>query len=104
MASLIIGSGADVCVMECAEAYFPFVRDLRTRTTMPVRVMKEFGDVDGRISATSDYVSERMRFASVQDDEYGRFMDSLYDYNKDGEDKRASAVLSGLAQYVAKKS
>lgn len=104
MASLIIKSGSDVCVIECAEAYFPFVRDLRTRTTMPVKVMKEFADVDGRIAATSDYVSERMRFASVQDDEYGRFVDSLYDYNKDGEDKCASAVLSGLAQYVAKKS
>ena len=104
MASLIIDSGADVCVIECAEAYFPFVRDLRTRTTMPVKVMKEFTDVDGRIAATSDYVGKRMRFMSMQDGEYGLFMDSLYDYNKDGEENCASAVMSGLAQYVAKRS
>ena len=92
-----------MCVIECADAYFNFVRELRTRTAMPVKVMKEVGDVDGRIAATSDYVSERIRFCSMHGDEYGRFMDSLYDYNKDSENKCASAVLSGLAQYVQKR-
>ncbi len=105
MASLITGSGADVCVVECEEAYFPFVRDVRGRTEMPVKAMKEFGDVDGRIAATSDFVSERVRFRSdyADSDGYAAFMESLYEYNKDSEDKCASAVLSGLVQYVAKR-
>ena len=36
------------------------------------------------------------------DTEYVAFMNNLMDYNKDSETKEASAVLSGLVQFVVK--
>lgn len=106
MGRLIVDSGADVVVIECSDAYFQFVRDLRGRSRSVVKVMREIGDVDGRIAATSDYVRRCIKFNAslvVDSDDYGRFVDNLYDYNRDNVNKQASAVLSGLAAWVERK-
>ncbi|WP_300700984.1 PBSX family phage terminase large subunit [Bacteroides sp.] len=96
---------AATCVIECAEAYFPFVRDLRSKSNKEIRALKEFSDVDKRIAATSDYVKNYILFSESkleEDTRYAAFMNNLMDYNKDGENIEASAVLSGLVQFVAK--
>lgn len=54
--SSILSHESDSCVIECTDAYFPFIRELRSSTSKEIRVMKEFPDVDKRIAATSDYV------------------------------------------------
>ena len=95
----------DSCVIECTDAYFPFIRELRSSTNKEIRVMKEFPDVDKRIAATSDYVKNSILFSASKvesDTEYVAFMNNLMDYNKDSETKEASAVLSGLVQFVVK--
>ncbi len=98
--SSILSHESDSCVIECTDAYFPFIRELRSSTNKEIRVMKEFPDVDKRIAATSDYVKNSILFSASKkvesDTEYVAFMNNLMDYNKDSETKEASAVLSGL--------
>ena len=92
-------------VIECSDAYFNFVRELRESSDKDIRVIKEFADIDSRISATSDYVRTIIRFneqEAVDNIDYGRFLTSLYDYNKDSQNKEASTILSGFIQYVVK--
>ncbi len=100
----ILGHESEVCIIECTEAYFPFARNLRECTESRIRIMKEFSDVDRRIAATSDYVRNYVLFSEprLEELEYAAFMNSLMDYNKDNENKEASAVLSGLVQLVIK--
>lgn len=101
----IIERESSPCVIECAEAYFPFIRDLRSKTNKEIRALKEFSDVEKRIAATSDYVRNYVLFSERKLDEdtaYSAFMNNLMDYNKDGENIEASAVLSGFVQFVAK--
>ena len=101
--SSILSHESDSCVIECTDAYFPFIRELRSSTNKEIRVMKEFPDVDKRIAATSDYVKNSILFSASKvesDTEYVAFMNNLMDYNKDSETKEASAVLSGLVQFV----
>lgn len=103
--SSILSHESDSCVIECTDAYFPFIRELRSSTNKEIRVMKEFPDVDKRIAATSDYVKNSILFSASKvesDTEYVAFMNNLMDYNKDSETKEASAVLSGLVQFVVK--
>ncbi len=91
-------------IIECADAYFPFVKDLRKSLT-GVRVMKESADIDRRIAATSDYVKSNVLFNENklnESAEYAAFMSNLLDYKKDGESKEASAVLSGFIRFVVK--
>lgn len=91
-------------IIECADAYFPFVKDLRKSLT-GVRVMKESADIDRRIAATSDYVKSNVLFNENKlsaSAEYAAFMSNLLDYKKDGESKEASAVLSGFIRFVVK--
>lgn len=92
-------------VIECAPAYFGFVRDLRRRIPN-VRAMQEVVDVHRRIAATSDFVKNHLLFneARLNDDvEYGLFMSNLLDYNRQKvECYEASAVLSGFIQFVVK--
>lgn len=91
-------------IIECADAYFPFVKDLRKSLT-GVRVMMESGDIDRRIAATSDYVKSNVLFNENklnESAEYAAFMSNLLDYKKDGESKEASAVLSGFIRFVVK--
>ena len=91
-------------IIECADAYFPFVKDLRKSLT-GVRVMRESADIDRRIAATSDYVKGNVLFNENklnESGEYAAFMSNLLDYKKDGESKEASAVLSGFIRFVVK--
>ena len=107
MESLILGTEAGTVVLECSDAYFQFARELRSKSSGAVKVMREVGDIDGRIAATSDYVREHVLLSSTlaaDNEDYGRFLDSLLDYNRDSESKHASAALSGLAQWVVRKN
>ena len=94
-----------MCIIECADAYFPFVRELRETSNKEIRVCKEVQDIDKRIAATSDFVRSNIEFSETQlaeQGEYELFMSNLMDYRKDGESKEASAALSGLIQFVVK--
>lgn len=100
----LIDTGSPQTVIECAPAYFRFVRDLR-KDLSGVRAMQEVTDVDRRIAATSDFVREHLLFneARLNDNVmYSAFMTNLFDYNKDSENKEASIVLSGFIQFVVK--
>ncbi len=93
-----------VTIFECSDSYFPFIRELRKEMS-GVRVMREGGDLDRRIAATSDYVRGNVLFndtAMTEDAGYSAFIDNLLDYSKDGDCKEASAVLSGFSMFVAK--
>ncbi len=100
----LIDTGSPQTVIECAPAYFRFVRDLR-KDLSGVRAMQEVTDVDRRIAATSDFVREHLLFneARLNDNVmYSAFMTNLFDYNKNSENKEASIVLSGFIQFVVK--
>lgn len=105
IAELLVKEGAAQTIIECAPAYFRFVRDLRKRI-LNVRAMNEAADVARRIAATADFVKNHLLFneAAINDNiEYARFMTTLLDYNKNtGENYEASAVLSGFVQFVVK--
>lgn len=101
--SLVAEQGVQT-IVECASAYFRFVRELR-KDIPGVRVMNEATDIDQRIAATSDFVREHLLFneTKLSDDvEYAQFMGNLLDYNKDSDCKEASAVLSGFVKFVVK--
>lgn len=101
--SLVAEQGVQT-IVECASAYFRFVRELR-KDIPGVRVMNEVADIDRRIAATSDFVREHLQFNfdKMNDDvEYAQFMSNLLDYNKDSDCKEASAVLSGFIKFVVK--
>ena len=90
--------------MECADAYFPFVRELRGSIERDIRVMKEHADMDRRVSATSDYVKGMVRFDGGKTDDamYGTFLTDVMNYNKDSVTKEAGIALSGFVQYALK--
>lgn len=91
-------------IVECSNAYFPMVRELR-ETLPDVRVVKEFPDVDKRIAATSDYIKEYFLLSESkleESEDYCCFLNSLLDYNIDSENKEANIALSGLAYYIIK--
>lgn len=101
--SLVAEQGVQT-IVECASAYFRFVRELR-KDIPSVRVMNETSDIDQRIAATSDFVREHLLFneTKLSDDvEYAQFMNNMLDYNKDSDSKEASAVLSGFVKFVVK--
>lgn len=105
MKAAIEAREAPSVVIECSDAYYPFVREMRESSTKEIRVIKEFTDVDSRIAATSDYVRSLIRFnehEASDNIDYGKFLTSLYDYNKDSQNKDASTILSGFIQYVVK--
>lgn len=95
---------ANPYIVECSNAYFPMVRELR-ETLPDVRVAKEFPDVDKRIAATSDYIREYFLLSESkleESEDYCRFLNSLLDYNIDSENKEANIALSGFAYYIIK--
>lgn len=95
---------ANPYIVECSNAYFPMVRELR-ETLPDVRVAKEFPDVDKRIAATSDYIREYFLLSESkleESEDYSCFLNSLLDYNVDSENKEANIALSGLAYYIIK--
>ena len=105
MKAAIEAREAPSVVIECSDAYYPFVREMRESSSKEIRVIKEFTDVDSRIAATSDYVRSLIRFNeqdAIDNIDYGKFLTSLYDYNKDSQNKDASTILSGFIQYVVK--
>ena len=100
----VVESHDGLCVMECADAYFPFVRELRGSIERDIRVMKEHADMDRRVSATSDYVKGMVRFDGGKTDDamYGTFLTDVMNYNKDSVTKEAGIALSGFVQYALK--
>ena len=105
MKDAIEARDTDNVVIECSDAYFSFVRMLRETSDKDIKVAREYADIDSRISATSSYVKSIVRFNEDEmneSEDYGRFITSLYDYNKDSQSKEASAILSGFIQYVLK--
>ncbi len=91
--------------MEAGKPYYPFVRELRSEAEYTVKVMPEDGDIDRRIAATSDFVKTSIQFNEslyADNEEYAAFMNSLLDYNKDSQNKEASAVLSGFIKVAVK--
>lgn len=101
---ILIATASPQTIIECAPAYYRFVKELRKE--MPgVRAMQEVPDIDRRIAATSDFVKNHLLFneEKLNDDVvYSTFMANLLDYNKDSDCKEASAVLSGFIQFVVK--
>ena len=105
MKEAILARQTNNVVVECSDAYFTFVRMMRESSDKEIRVLKEVADVDSRIAATSDYVRSLIRFNEQKANDnidYGKFLTSLFDYNKDSQNKEASAILSGFIQYVIK--
>ena len=101
---ILINTASPQTIIECAPAYYRFVKDLR-KELPGVRAMQEVPDIDRRIAATSDFVKNHLLFneESLNDDVvYSTFMANLLDYNKDSDCKEASAVLSGFIQFVVK--
>lgn len=101
---ILVDASSPHTIIECAPAYFRFVKELRKELT-GVRAMNEVPDLDRRIAATSDYVRNHILFNETmlnESVEYSTFMSNLLDYNKDGDSKEASAVLSGFIQFVVK--
>lgn len=107
IAGAVESRGGDMCIVECGEAYYQFVRRLRATAGMPVRVCDEENDPARRIAATSDYVRSHVLFNETATDEsgdYSEFITHLLDYNADkGRDIEASVLLSGFVSYVIKK-
>lgn len=103
----LLGIRGKVCVVECDESYFPFVRSLRNDFSgIDFRAKKSESDYDRRISATSDYVKEHVYFddGKISDDQmYAAFVNSLMDYRRDSDDKSASAALSGVVLQIMKR-
>ena len=62
--SSILSHESDSCVIECTDAYFPFIRELRSSTNKEIRVMKEFPDVDKRISCREIQIRNLARLMS----------------------------------------
>lgn len=91
--------------IEAGKPYYPFIRELRGEADYSVKVMPEDGDIDRRIAATSDFVKSSVQFnesLNAESEEYAAFMNSLLDYNKDSQNKEASAVLSGFVKVAVK--
>ncbi len=91
-------------VIECGPSYYPFVRELR-KVLEGVKVMREQADIDRRIAATSDYVRSNVLFNEVlmnEDENYTAFVSNMLDYNKNGESREASTVISGFARFAIK--
>ena len=90
-------------VVECPQAYFPMVRDLR-KDLPQVSVLKMGSDYRTRISAMSDWVRAHVHInpEKMSETEYGAFINDVLDYNDQStaDQSAASAVLSGLARII----
>ena len=101
--SAVTGRPADRYVVECPQAYFPMVRDLRA-TLGDVAVVKMGSDHRTRIAATSDWIRAHVHIdpERMNEQEYGRFVNDMLDYNDESpaEVAVASAALSGAARVI----
>lgn len=106
VSAAILSLDAKTVVMECPETYYQYIRELRQRTSMEIRVAPDkSASPDGRISATTEYVMSSVLFDSVQSSEEGDYQDflsNMYDYNLQQKEKAASYALSGLVQQMWK--
>ena len=93
---------ADVCLMECQQAYFPMVRELRNE--IDVNVLKMGTDQRTRIAAMSDWVRAHIHINPEGGEDYSQFMADVLDYNESTSDESAGAsmVLSGLARHIVR--
>ena len=103
MAGWIRSFTATMFVVECQQAYFPMVRDLR-KDLPQVNVLRLGSDHRVRISAMSDWVRAHVHLdpEKMSEPEYAAFMGDVLDYNDQSpvEQTAASAVLSGLARII----
>lgn len=94
---------AQMYVVECQQAYFPMVRDLR-KDLPQVNALKMGSDHRVRISAMSDWVRAHVHInpEKMSEPEYGAFINDVLDYNDQStaDQAAASAVLSGLARII----
>ena len=94
---------ADRYVVECQQAYFPMVRELRAALG-DVAVVKMGSDHRTRIAATSDWIRAHVHIdpERMNEQEYGRFVNDMLDYNDESpaEVAVASAALSGAARVI----
>lgn len=101
--SAVTGRPADRYVVECPQAYFPMVRDLRA-VLGDVAVVKMGSDHRTRIAATSDWIRAHVHIdpERLNDPDYGRFVNDVLDYNDESpaEIAVASAALSGVARII----
>lgn len=102
--AFVRGRGFDLCVVECAPAYYGFVRRLRQECGVAdsIRVLPESGGYDKRIAATAGFVKEGVRFNPDGGAGYAAFLDNLQDYSRTSGVREAAAALSGAAAYMAK--
>ena len=78
---ILIDTASPQTIIECAPAYYRFVKDLR-KELPGVRAMQEEPDIDRRIAATSDFVKNHLLFNEerLNDDVvYSTFMANLLD-------------------------
>ena len=103
MAGWIRSFTATMYVVECQQAYFPMVRDLR-KDLPQVNVLRLGSDHRTRISAMSDWVRAHVHLdpEKMSEPEYGAFINDVLDYNDQSpaDQTAASAVLSGLARII----
>jgi hypothetical protein len=101
--SAVTGRPADRYVVECPQAYFPMVRDLRAILGDDA-VVKMGSDHRTRIAATSDWIRAHVHIdpERLNDPDYGRFVNDVLDYNDESpaEIAVASAALSGVARII----
>lgn len=101
--SSVMELSADRYVVECPQAYFPMVRDLRA-SLGTVDVVRMGSDIRNRIAATSDWIRAHVHIDPelLDDAEYGRFVNDVLDYNETSpaDVAGAGAVLSGLARVI----
>ena len=101
--SAVTEMSADRYVVECQQAYFPMVRELRA-TLGDVAVVKMGSDHRTRIAATSDWIRAHVHIdpERMNEQEYGRFVNDMLDYNDESpaEVAVASAALSGAARVI----
>lgn len=105
MAGWIRSVESEQYVVECQQAYFPMVRDLR-KDLPQVNVLRLGSDQRTRISAMSDWVRAHVHLnpEKMSEPEYSRFINDVLDYNEQSpaDQAAASAVLSGLARIIVR--
>ena len=101
--SAVTALSADRYVVECPQAYFPMVRDLRA-SLGNVDVVRMGSEIRNRIAATSDWIRAHVHIdpERLDDSEYGRFVNDVLDYNDESpiEVAGAGAALSGIARII----
>lgn len=102
IAEIIAQRIAGTCVVECSDAYFQNIRKIRESVDTPIKVIRQRASYTERIQATREYVTTNFYFRDSGNEEYSKFLDNLLDYGGGNESIEASAILSGLAQFIVR--